>query len=183
MNCVDGIRPMMKQLAAVAERTDCAVVIVGHMNKNSGTKGIYRGLGSIDIAVAARSVLLVGRIKSDSSIGVMAQLKNSLAAEGNPIAFEIMDNSMVRWIGEYDITAEELLLGSSVQGEGSKPTETMELLKTILENGEMSCTKIYEQFCDIDVSKRTVDSAKKKLGIISLKRTDGWHWSLERSAI
>jgi hypothetical protein len=55
------------------------------MNKASGSKSIYRGLGSIDIIAAARSVLLVGRIKSNPSIRVMAQLKNSLAPEGKPI--------------------------------------------------------------------------------------------------
>ena len=31
MNRADGIRPMMKHLAAVAERTRCALVIIGHM--------------------------------------------------------------------------------------------------------------------------------------------------------
>jgi DNA repair protein RadA/Sms len=96
LNCADGVRPMLKQLAAVAERKGCAIVIIGHMNKASGSKSIYRGLGSIDITAVARSVLLVGRIKNDASVRVIAQVKNSLAKEGKPIAFEIHEDFSIQ---------------------------------------------------------------------------------------
>lgn len=178
MNRADGVRPMMRQLTAMAERTGCAIIIIGHMNKASGSKGIYRGLGSIDITAAARSVLLVGRIKSNPSVRVMAQLKNSLAPEGKPIAFEIGDDSSIRWIGEYDITAEELLLGDGVPDEGGKLVEMMESLSAMLQNGKIACAKIYEHFRGAGISKRTVDSAKKTLEIKSTKHADGWYWSL-----
>jgi hypothetical protein len=178
MNRADGVCPVMRQLTAMAGRTGCAVIIIGHMNKASGSKGNYRGLGSIDITTAARSVLLVGRIKSNPSIRVMAQLKNSLAPKGKPVAFEISDNSSIRWIGEYDITAEELLLGDGLPEDGSKLAETMEPLSAMLQNGKIACAKIYEHFRDIGVSKRTVDTAKKTLEIKSTKHTDGWYWSL-----
>lgn len=178
MNRADGVRPMMRQLTAMAERTGCAIIIIGHMNKASGSKGIYRGLGSIDITAAARSVLLVGRIRSNPTVRVMAQLKNSLAPEGKPIAFEINDDSSIRWIGEYDITAEELLLGDGLPDEGGKLSETMETLSAMLQNGKIACVHIYEHFRDAGVSKRTVDTAKKKLEIKSIKYADGWYWSL-----
>lgn len=178
MNRADGIRPMMKQLTAIAERTSCAIVIVGHMNKASGSKGIYRGLGSIDITASARSVLLVGRIKNNPSVRVMAQLKNSLAEEGVSIAFEIGEKSTVRWIGEYDITADELLSGEEPQNDSPKLSEAINVLKTLLNNGDIPCTQIYEALREKGISKRSVDRAKKTLEIKSIKRTDGWYWSL-----
>ena len=178
MSRADGIRPMMKQLAAVAERSGSAIIIIGHMNKASGTKGIYRSLGSIDITASARSVLLVGRIKSNSSIRVMAQLKNSLAEEGKPIAFEINENSKVRWIGEYDITADELLSGDESQSEGTRLTEAVDSLKSILIDKKAPCVHIYTTLQELGISKRSVDRAKKILGIKSTKHTDGWYWSL-----
>ncbi|MEA3423550.1 MAG: hypothetical protein U9Q80_07145, partial [Bacillota bacterium] len=64
------IRPIFKNLSSVVERTGCAIVIIGHINKAGGTKGLYRGLDSIDITAAARSVLLVGRVRADPSIRV-----------------------------------------------------------------------------------------------------------------
>ena len=76
----------------MAERTGCAVVIVGHMNKMSGAKGMYRGLGSVDIPAVARSILVVGRSKEDDKTRYMVQIKNSLAPIGQSIAFEIADS-------------------------------------------------------------------------------------------
>jgi len=178
MNRADGIRPMMKQLTTVADRSGCAIVIIGHMNKASGSKSIYRGLGSIDITASARSVLLVGRIKSNSSIRVMAQLKNSLAEEGKPIAFEINENSRVRWIGEYDITADELLSGDESQNENTRLTGAVDSLKSILSDKKVPCVHIYATLQELGISKRSVDRAKKILGIKSIKHSDGWYWSL-----
>jgi hypothetical protein len=181
INRSDGIRPMMRRLGAVAERTGCAIVAIGHMNKAGGAKGIYRGLGSIDITAAARSVLLVGRIKSNPSIRVMAQLKNSLAEEGKPIAFEINDNATVRWIGEYDITADELLNGEEPQAEGTKLSEAVDALEGMLRSGAVPCVQIYAALRDMGISKRSVDMAKKQLEVMSTKHADGWYWSLERN--
>ena len=179
MNRADGVRPMLKQLAAVAERTGCAIVIVGHMNKASGSKSIYRGLGSIDITAVARSVLLVGRIKNDTPVRVMAQQKNSLAKEGTPIAFEINEDSGIRWIGEYDISVDELLNGESgAPSDSGKVTVVMEKLTELLADEEVPCGRLYEMFREMDMGKRTVDRAKKALGVRSVKRADGWYWML-----
>jgi len=178
MNRADGVRPLMKQLTAVAERTGCAIVIIGHMNKASGSKGIYRGLGSIDITAAARSVLLVGRLKSSPSTRIMAQIKNSLAPEGKPFAFEINEDSAVRWVGEYDITVDELLNGDDCQNDGSRLSEAVECLVNSLKDGEVPCTKIYADLLDMGISKRSIDRAKKKLEVKSTKHLDGWYWSL-----
>lgn len=178
MNRVDGIRPTMRRLGMIAERTGCAIVIVGHMNKGSGTKGIYRGLGSIDISAAARSILLVGRIKNTPAIRAMVQIKNSLAAEGLPIAFEIHDKAALRWIGTYDITPDELLGSDDQSNAGDKQPIAITRLNELLLNQTVPCTKVYEILQKEGISKRTVDRAKKALGVKSAKRSDGWYWTL-----
>jgi len=183
MNRADGIRPIMKQLTAIADRTGCAIIIIGHMNKASSAKGIYRGLGSIDITAAARSVLLVSRVKNNPSVRVMAQLKNSLAAEGRPIAFEINENSTLLWIGEYDITADELLGGEEPQNDSPKLSEAIESLKDILNGKEVSCVSIYQSLLSKGIGKRSIDRAKKQLGIKSTKHSDGWYWSLQEDSL
>ena len=71
--------------AGMAERTGCAVILIGHMNKAQGLKSGYRGLGSIDFQAAARSVLVVGRIKDDPTLRVVCPTKSSLAPEGKAI--------------------------------------------------------------------------------------------------
>ena len=81
------MRETMTKLANIAEEYACAIVLVGHMTKSNSGKSIYRGLGSIDIAAAARSVLLVARDKDEPSKRYMLPIKSSLAPEGEPIAF------------------------------------------------------------------------------------------------
>lgn len=66
------------------------------MNKASGSKSTYRGLGSIDIQATARSVLLVARLRDKPNIRIMAHDKSSLASAGDAIGFEMTeDNGMV----------------------------------------------------------------------------------------
>ena len=68
MHRANEVRPVLKRISAIAERTQCAVILVGHMDKAQGLKSGYRGLGSIDFRASARSVLLVGRLKSSDSL-------------------------------------------------------------------------------------------------------------------
>ena len=110
MNWANEAREMTKKLSAMAERTGCAVVLVGHMNKGSGTKAAYRGIGSIDFFAIARSVLLVGRVPNDSNIRAIVQIKNNLEKEGETMAFRLDENGF-RWMGEFDVSADELLSG------------------------------------------------------------------------
>ena len=64
MHRANEVRPVLKRLSLMAERTQCAVILIGHMNKAQGLKSGYRGLGSIDFRASARSVLIVGRLKT-----------------------------------------------------------------------------------------------------------------------
>ena len=49
-------RKLMRRLGMWAAGYDCAIVLIGHLNKKEGSKGLYRSLGSIDVVAAARSV-------------------------------------------------------------------------------------------------------------------------------
>lgn len=76
------------------KKYQCAILLIGHMNKASGNKAAYRGMGSIDFFAVARSVLLVGRIEGEPNTRAVVQIKNNLAAFGHPKAFMLseMDN-------------------------------------------------------------------------------------------
>jgi hypothetical protein len=147
------------------------------MNKAAGAKGLYRGLGSIDISAAARSILLVGRLKDDPAIRVMTQLKNSLAPEGQSIAFELSKASGFRWIGSYDVDADDLLCGAKPIPD-TKTAQADTLLREWLSEGERPCAELYAEAQRHGIGKRTMESAKQTLGIKSMKRADGWYWKL-----
>ena len=110
MNRANEARDMTKKLGALAEKYQCAILLIGHMNKASGNKAAYRGMGSIDFFAVARSVLLVGRIEREPNTRAVVQIKNNLAAFGHPKAFMLSETGF-RWLGDYEITADEVLGG------------------------------------------------------------------------
>ena len=129
MNKANEVRPIFRRLAEVAERTGCAVILIGHLNKAAGGQSAYRGLGSIDFRAAARSVLLIGRVKREPNVRVIIHDKSSLAPEGKPVAFCLDPETGFEWIGEYDITADELLSGAG----GNTATKTEQAERLILD--------------------------------------------------
>ena len=178
MHRANEIRPVMKHLAEVAQKYECAVVLVGHLNKAMGMKSSYRGLGSIDIPASARSVLLVGRIKDNPTIRVMAQIKSSLAPEGEPIAFELNKETGFHFIGKYDISVDDLLNGTSTV---SKLEQAENLLKDELADGNTVQQKSIHQRAKLrNISERTLNQAKKNLGVKSIRRENVWYWQLPK---
>lgn len=90
MNKANVTRPVMEHLHNIAERNNCAVVIIAHLNKQgSKAKAMYRALGSMDIPAAARSVIHIGRDPDDKDNRVMLHVKSSNAKDGESLAFEI----------------------------------------------------------------------------------------------
>ena len=172
MHRANEIRPLMKRLSNISERYRCAIVLIGHMNKCAAAKSNYRGLGSIDIQAAARSVLICARVREDPEIRVICQIKSSLAPESLPIAFRLNANGF-KWIGEYEITSEELLSGSK---KGRKSKDAKEFLEHQLENGEKESRHILNEAEKQGIKKRTLMRVKSELGIESVKSNNIWQW-------
>ena len=172
-------RFVLENLAKVAERTGCAIVLIGHMNKSNRAKGIYRGLGSIDIAAVARSVLLVGRDRSIPYYRVMLQIKNNLAPEGKAYVFELNPDYGFRWIGQEEYEVEDLLAHKTKTE--SKLDKAKDYLRLLLNGTDMACADILDKMRANGIGKRTVEQAKKDMGIISYKLGDKWYWQLNGS--
>ena len=175
MHRANEIRPLMKRVSVLAEKYHCAIVLIGHMNKNSTGKSSYRGLGSIDFQAAARSVLIVGRVKNEPEIRVVCHVKSSLAPEGKSIAFRLDKDNGFEWIGEYDISADDLLSGNC---RGKKIKEAKEFLVEILANGVVEQNVIFKEAESRGIKGKTLWNAKKALGVQSKKTGDHWSWIL-----
>ncbi|MGO5480409.1 hypothetical protein ACTQVS_09695 [Anaerovoracaceae bacterium HCP3S3_H6] len=162
MNRANEVRTIFRHMADVAERTDCAIIPVGHLNKKEGTQSTYRGLRSIDITASARSVLLVGGTKDDPNLRIMVHDKSSMAPAGASLGFILGDDEGFRWIGEYNITANELLTGTKGQ---NKTQQATELIKQVLSGGrEMLSEDLDKAARSKNISTRTLREAKKELG-------------------
>ena len=176
MNRANEARDMTKKLGALAEKTKCAIILIGHMNKASGNKAAYRGMGSIDFFAVARSVMLVGRIEGQSNLRAMIQIKNNLAVFGHPKAFELAEDGF-HWLGDYEITADEVLGG--MVPKASKLEVAKQFLRERAERTQkILSTEIIELAAQEGISKRTLETAKKELKIKAERCNNNWYWNL-----
>ena len=175
MHRANEIRPLMKRIAVLAEKYHCAIILIGHMNKNSNGKSSYRGLGSIDFQASARSVLIVGRIKDNPQVRVMVQDKSSLAPEGEAIAFELDRENGFRWLGHYDISVDDLLSGIPRE---KKSEQAENLILEYLSKGKYPQQALLKKAQAVGISKRVLDEAKKALNVQSVKEGSQWYWQL-----
>ena len=178
MNRANEARDMTKKLGALAEKTKCAIILIGHMNKASGNKAAYRGMGSIDFFAVARSVLLVVRVEGEPNTRAVVQIKNILAAFGHPKAFALSEEGF-QWIGDYEITVDEVLGG--IAPKANKMEQAKQMLRELAEtqNAVLS-NEIFDRADELGISKRTLENAKKELGIRARKINNAWYWELDK---
>ena len=178
MNRANEARDMTKRLGVLAEKYKCAIILIGHMNKASGNKAAYRGMGSIDFFAVARSVLLVGRVEGEPNIRAVVQIKNNLAQFGHPKAFELMESGF-KWLGDYEITADEVLGG--IAPKANKLEQAKRMLRELAETSNtVQSNEIFDMAEEQGISKRTLENAKKELCIRARKINNSWYWELDK---
>ena len=177
MNRANEAREMTKHLATIAEQRNCAIILIGHMNKAGGCKAAYRGMGSIDFFAVARSVLLVGRVIGKDNYRAMVQIKNNLAPFGHPKAFELSEDGF-EWIGDYEISVDDVLGGYAPKE--SKLDQAKQLLRDLSEDKDsVSSNELIEIAKTEGISKRTMDNARKEMGLKSQKINNTWYVKLK----
>lgn len=175
MQSAARMRAALSKLADVAARYKCAVILVGHLTKSYGGKNLYRGLGSIDIAAIARSVLMISRDSTESSVRYMFPVKASLAPEGSAIGFSFAEGKFT-WLGKCDTGIDSL--NSSVFTSPDKLEQAKTYLFRLLKDGDLPSTQICEKMDQIGIKKRTVETAKKEAGIQAYRKNNAWYWRL-----
>ena len=164
MNRANEVRPIFMRLGQVAQRTGCAILLIGHLNKAAGMQSLQRGLGSIDIAAAVRSVMFIGKLKHDLTMRILTHEKSSLAPPGASLAFSLGDEGGFRWVGEYDITADEMLSGIEPRRE-TKTQQAKDLICALLAGGKQVLSEdIDKAALERGIPGRTVRDAKRELG-------------------
>lgn len=175
LHSVGRMRTTLSNLARIAAKYRCAVVLIGHMNKSNGSKSLYRGLGSIDIAAIARSVLMVERDEEQSEMRYMIPIKSSLAPEGKPVTFRLSRNNGFQWLRNYK--AENNLKEKKFELiQRCSSIEVMKYLSELLSDEPMPSVQLLRETRKLGVSDRTVYKVKKEMEILSVKINNIWYW-------
>ncbi|MHC4663545.1 MAG: AAA family ATPase [Planctomycetota bacterium] len=172
------VRPLLAKLSVLAEEFQTAVLCIRHLRKSNADKVLYRGMGSIDFAAHARSVLLAGRDTQDPDTRAIVHTKSNLAPEGPSISYTII-NGRFEWLGECELTASDLLASESTT---SRIEEAKQFLLEFIPHNESVAHKEIERAAkDRGIKPRTLIRAKEHLRIVSVRRNfgdkGGWFWS------
>lgn len=183
-------RSVMAALSRVAEGHQCAIVVVRHLTKSGKERPIYRGLGSIDITAACRSVLLVGADPDQPAKRAVVQIKNNLAEMGSALGYTLSGGTF-SWTGPSNLTADRLLSASHRDEEHSALDEAQQFLLEFLSGGPQPAKDVERDAKKAGVSARTLWRAKGSLGVTSQRHkavragTDEhqWIWGLPESCL
>ena len=164
MNRANEVRPVFRKLEMIAEKTGCAIVLIGHLNKSSGTQSTYRGLGSIDIMAAVRSLIFIGKVRKDPTTRVLIHEKSSLAPPGETMAFKLGDEEGFRWVGAYEISADELLDGKEGKATETKLERGAKLIRELIaDKKEISIRELDEKAKEQGISGRTMRDVRSRM--------------------
>ncbi len=161
------VRELTAALGEIAEKYGCAILTVRHFTKASQRGAMFRGIGSIDVTAACRSVLVVGD-------GVLAHAKCNVAPLGPSLKYEMSQAKGLVWTGISPLSADDLNAGPEVK---SAMDDAREFLQEFLSKGRMAANDVIAEAERAGVSERTLKRAKNGLARSVLE--DGhWWWKL-----
>ncbi len=179
MQSASRMRTILGKLSILATTYQCAIVLIGHMNKSSGGKNLYRGLGTIDIAATARSVLMIARDKSDPMLRYMVPVKSSLAPEGPAIGFILGGGNGFQWVGPCEAVIDRT--DAVETAPDTKSEEAANYLIDRLSARDVLSSELISELTALGISRRTVFSAKKDVGIQAYRKEAAWYWRIPKN--
>lgn len=178
------VRSILAPIAALAEATGCAVLVVRHLTKAPGGSAIYRGGGSIGIAGAARCALLVAKDPDDETGRVLAGVKSNLGPLPASLKFRVEavdETARIAWHGSSDHGADALLAVQVRSLEDrSALDDAKEFLREVLAGHPVPQRDVLKQARQVGLSEITLLRAKQALRVRSEKSGfgAGWRWRL-----
>jgi hypothetical protein len=190
-NTATKVRKMLTPLIKVARETNCAFLVNRHFRKTSG-KAMHQGIGSIDYAATARSLLMVVKDQADplGNPRIMAHIKSTASSEmSGGLLFSLNENQTppFHWEGRCEINADELTNyegASNARDDRSRTGEAKDFLHEILTAGQpVLVQECREQAYRLGIAETTLLRAKRALGVKAKQSGFGedkeWFWCLE----
>lgn len=177
------VRALLAPLAELAERFRVAVLMVTHLAKGTGSKAIYRSMGSLAFAAAARAVWHVAKDPEDENRRLILPAKMNLAPDPTGLAY-CLDQGVVCWEADpVKMHADELLAieaNAKPDTDRTQRDEATGWLCDVLANGPMPSKDIIGDGREQGHSEKTLRRAYKEMGGKPTKTgmDGGWLWSL-----
>ena len=173
-------RPLLDQLALLAEKHRCCILLVRHLSKRGRGSVVSRGLGPVELSAAVRTEFLAGCSPDAPAQPALLHLKSNLGPLAPPLGYKIDEHGVFTWTGPVTLTPEELLAARATGAGQPQRRFAAEWLRQHLRSGGRSQYTIELAAQRDGISIATLRRSKFDIGVISAK--DGvsgpWHWSL-----
>ena len=174
----EGIRRALAPLARLAQKHQCVIILIRHLNKKVGSRSMYRGGGSIGLVAQCRSAWLVGLEPKEKTIPllvaggepnpgkrcVLAQVKNNNAPLQPSLLYEIVPHESgyptIRWLGASSHRAEELVAKPAAKILGPR-LRACQFLKDFLADGPRTTAEIWAAGFQEQLYERTLRRARE----------------------
>lgn len=174
------IRSVLGMLNALAERHNLAIILNSHFSKPSsgssaGKNAIYRVMGSIGFAAAARIVFGVMKDPDDPERRLFLPIKNNIGEDKEGFVYKIkpvlledgIETSKIDWLNEKIESTANDILNNSGHTERSSPKleEAKDFLLDALKFGAVALSEIRKQAEQKFISAPRLYEAKNALKI------------------
>lgn len=183
INSQNEVKNALKPLKQLAQKYNCAIIMIMHLNKNNTAKASQRANGSTEFITSSRSVILITENPENSSERLFIPVKTNLMKEGekNTLSFKINDKGVIEWIDNKGKVNADIILSSF---------ETQDVLQSITKGfiiGALSRGDIYSNdFKDLalkngikekmyNITKATM---KKEKIIDDYQKDKKYYWTL-----
>ncbi|WP_343661093.1 AAA family ATPase [Ralstonia sp.] len=188
---VNDVRRNLQALVDVAAAHRCAVLGISHFAKGTkGTSPAERVIGSQAFVALARMVLVAGKDEA-AERRILARAKSNISPDDGGVAYGIeqveagvgITASRIVWGELIEGTAREILgtvEQEEDQEERTERDEAADFLRSLLEAGPISAKTIKADAAGAGYSWRTIERAKRELGVEARKAgmKEGWVWGL-----
>jgi putative DNA primase/helicase len=172
------IRSALGRLTALAERHNLSIILNSHFSKPSsgGAKNaVYRVMGSIGFAAAARIVFGVMKDPEDAERRLFLPIKNNIGQDKEGFVYKIkgalvdetIETSKIEWLNEkITLTANEILNKPNESERNSpKLEEAKDFLLDLLKFGSVPLTEIRKKSDQKGITPDRLYKAKDVLNI------------------
>lgn len=184
------VRRALQPLVDFGEKLGCAVLGITHFSKGTnGQDAMERVTGSLAFAALARVVLATGKINEGGTTKrIFCRAKSNIGIDHGGFEYDLHQkaiegykdvfSSYSVWGEAVEGTATELL--TEIEPDDGEGAKAEKFLRDLLANGSVPSKQVKSESIDAGHSWRTVERAKKALGIEAVKEgmDSGWVWKL-----
>jgi hypothetical protein len=185
-NKATSVRKMLTPLIKVARKLNTAFLVNRHYGKTPKS-AMHRGIGSIDYAATARSMIGVNKDPEDQyRTRIVSHIKSNLAPRMRESLLFLLDKNLnppFQWQGTREVDPDFLTnpdAASSASDGRSKLEEAMDFYRLVLADGRVLIDECREQARNMGISDSALRRARSALGVKAQQEGFGnekrWYW-------